>query len=63
MAPDKAPADSHRITTPLYGQKPPEIDGLVLLTALTAIANDTAAPAGVRILDRQISATGNGTSR
>jgi hypothetical protein len=62
VAPDKAPADSHCITTPLFGQKPPEIDGL-LLTALTGIANDTAAPAGVRIVDRQISATGNGTSR
>jgi len=62
VAPDKAPADSHRNTTPLFGQKPPEIDSL-LQTALTGIANDTAAPAGVRIVDRQISATGNGTSR
>jgi hypothetical protein len=39
VAPDNnAPADSHRITTPLFGLKPSEIDGL-LQTALTGIAN------------------------
>jgi hypothetical protein len=50
------------MTTPLFGQKPPEIVGL-LQTALTGIANDAAAPAGVRIVSRQTSATGNGTNR
>jgi len=49
------------MTVPLFGQKPPERDGL-LQTALTGIANYTAAPAGVRIVSRQISATGNGTN-
>jgi hypothetical protein len=62
VTPDNAPAGCLRINAPLFGQKSPERDDL-LQTALTGIANYTAAPAGVRVVSRQTSATGNGTNR
>jgi len=50
------------MTVPLFGQKPPERDGL-LQTALTGIAYFSAAPAGARLVSRQTSTAGNGINR